>query len=322
MFISSPLFERLTSKGADTANVSARRLYNVRRFILNTATDNLVRVGKLLDEAITAISEGEDFESEFVLDYPYDLLRDLGAAVELARLIADKIVSFLEVEKFLDDMDRDINQTGVVTWTSDDVQVLEALKALVYAVEPMAYALDQEEQTLYGIVNPTSYEGETILTMNDRGSYEDPWAALADLAEAKREFENPQLYFVSLMSFEKIQRMQYGASRLCLAISAITKGEMGPRAIEEWAYDTLCEALGWSKPAGQPAWAEAIRDHTDMLTANSANSPDLRDVTAQAIEKALSGIEVNGVTLYDLMADGDVFCLDVASDALWAAGVE
>jgi hypothetical protein len=64
----------------------------------------------------------------------------------------------------------------------------------------MAEVLDREDGRLYALINPANSLGNTVLNENDRGVYETPWAALADLAEVKRYAQNPDIYLAYLVS--------------------------------------------------------------------------------------------------------------------------
>lgn len=160
-----------------------------------TTMENLAEVSDLLERAIERIRCGEVFPLDFADDWLYTFF---GAVVELARLSNEgSREDLVRAEAFLASLDRQVDDGDEIVFTAENLEALQSLQSLVRTTQPVAETLDQEKQ-LYALVNPVHYQGNTLLCENDRGVYESPWAALADLAEVKRRNQNPNIYLACL----------------------------------------------------------------------------------------------------------------------------
>lgn len=151
----------------------------------------LEEMTSLLEEAVGATTAGQGFE----LVHPRDVFYDLGAILEMARLSdvdPDRANEALEAWSGWAS-----SSTLHTTWKSGDEEALRAFAALAAEVAPVAHVLDGQSE-LYVLVNPLHHLGNTLLMHNDRGTYEKAWVALADLAEARRESGNSDLYLARL----------------------------------------------------------------------------------------------------------------------------
>lgn len=90
----------------------------------------------------------------------------------------------------------------VVSRSSDeDLEALRALQRLLETLQPLAgeLARQRDDGARWALVNPEHPQGATVLTSNDAGIYDNPWEALADLAEAWREYDNPSIYLARVI---------------------------------------------------------------------------------------------------------------------------
>jgi len=118
-------------------------------------------------------------ESGETLDY--EDFRNLSALLELAQMAGTLPDSLERVRNFL------LGDFAAPPGRRE----LKALRRLVWTMVPVASHL---RHGLYVLINPAHYTGSILLHENDRGIYEDAWEALADLAEAKWEAGNPDIY--------------------------------------------------------------------------------------------------------------------------------
>jgi hypothetical protein len=85
--------------------------------------------------------------------------------------------------------------------SDEDLEALRALQRLLERLQPLARKLARqcEHGIKWALINPAHPQGPTILANNDTGIYDDPWEALADLAEAQREHDNPDMYLARVI---------------------------------------------------------------------------------------------------------------------------
>jgi hypothetical protein len=134
---------------------------------------------------------------EFSIALDYDVLADLAALIELARLAQAPEAELEQALAFVGNPFHREGEYDPDSFTAEDRQGLCALMALVELAGPVATAIERMagEDTPFVIVNSCHYPGRfAVSTYNDRGAYEDPWDALRDLAELKRDSDNPYLY--------------------------------------------------------------------------------------------------------------------------------
>ena len=166
-----------------------------------TAVQNLADVSNLLEQAVETICRGEAFCPGFADDWLYSL----GAVVELARLSGDGAQGDLNrAEAFLAGVGRRVDAGDEVVLTAEHLEALQSLQGLERMGRPVAETLDREEGRLYTLINPVHFQSNTVLCENDRGVYEDPWAALADLGVVKRESQNLHIYLACLTPAEAV----------------------------------------------------------------------------------------------------------------------
>jgi hypothetical protein len=98
--------------------------------------------------------------------------------------------------KIADTIDQGLTFTACNDAGGNDLEALRALKRSLETLQPVAEALEAQRESgaWWILVNPSHSQGPTVLTNNDAGVYDDPWDALADLAEAWREADNPDIY--------------------------------------------------------------------------------------------------------------------------------
>ena len=167
-----------------------------------TTVQNLASVSDLLKQAIEAVCRGEDFSLDFADDWLHSFF---GAVVELARLSGSGDRENLSrAEAFLAGVSQRVDDGDDVVFTAEHLEALQSLQCLARAARPMAEVLDREDGRLYALINPANSLGNTVLGENDRGVYENPWAALADLAEVKRYAQNPDIYLAYLVSAKAV----------------------------------------------------------------------------------------------------------------------
>ena len=151
-------------------------------------------------QKITDITDRLEAIQEVSLDY--DDIHDLGALLELARLAG-------AAEEDLEQAEAVLGGVGDKYEVSLTPQAREVFLRLARAARPAAEALGKDGR-LYALVNPVHLQGNTLLCENDRGIYEDPWEALADLAEARREAGNPDIYLARLVRLILVPNSEVG----------------------------------------------------------------------------------------------------------------
>ena len=167
-----------------------------------TTVQNLASVSDLLEQAIETICRGEDFSLDFADDWLHSFF---GAVVELARLSGSGSRENLSrAEALLAGVSQRVDDGDEVVLTAEQMEALQSLQCLARAARPMAEVLDREDGLLYALINPANSLGNTVLGENDRGVYENPWAALADLGVVKRESQNPHIYLARLTPAEAV----------------------------------------------------------------------------------------------------------------------